>query len=197
MIRNISIQIVEFWQKHKIIKSNNIESYYYGMELMLSTLLNMMLMIILSYSVIGQVLAFLQYSIAYIPLRMTAGGYHASSHWKCILYTQITFVGSILVICRIANKNLWGVIILWVLAGVIVFRFSPIEANNKPLGKLKKKKQRFNSWIIQSIIFVIVIVEMTCGMSKTENVLYIISANISVAISMILTKITNRMSKMY
>lgn len=92
MIKKASTLIVEFWIKNAIIKTDDKESYCYGMELILSTLINVTFMVILSYYVIGYPIAFIPYIAVYTPLRLTAGGYHASSHLKCILYTQITFI---------------------------------------------------------------------------------------------------------
>lgn len=89
MIKKASTLIVEFWIKNAIIKTDDKESYCYGMELILSTLINVAFMVILSYYVIGYPIAFIPYIAVYTPLRLTAGGYHARSHLKCILYTQI------------------------------------------------------------------------------------------------------------
>lgn len=108
MIKKASTLIVEFWIKNAIIKTDDRESYCYGMELILSTLINVTFMVILSYYVIGYPIAFIPYIAVYTPLRMTAGGYHASSHLKCILYTQITFI--VFVMSALAlGKNIYGV----------------------------------------------------------------------------------------
>ena len=53
MIKKASTLIVEFWIKNAIIKTDDKESYCYGMELLLSTLINVAFMVILSYYVIG------------------------------------------------------------------------------------------------------------------------------------------------
>ena len=84
MIKKASTLIVEFWIKNAIIKTDDKESYCYGMELILSTLINVAFMVILSYYVIGYPIAFIPYIAVYTPLRLTAGGYHARSHLKCI-----------------------------------------------------------------------------------------------------------------
>lgn len=108
MIKKASTLIVEFWIKNAIIKTDDKESYCYGMELILSTLINVAFMVILSYYVIGYPIAFIPYIAVYTPLRLTAGGYHASSHLKCILYTQITFI--VFVMSALAlGKNIYGV----------------------------------------------------------------------------------------
>lgn len=75
MIKKASTLIVEFWIKNAIIKTDDKESYCYGMELILSTLINVAFMVILSYYVIGYPIAFIPYIAVYTPLRLTAGGY--------------------------------------------------------------------------------------------------------------------------
>ena len=62
-------------------------------------------MVILSYYVIGYPIAFIPYIAVYTPLRLTAGGYHARSHLKCILYTQITFIVFVMSALALAKKN--------------------------------------------------------------------------------------------
>lgn len=74
MIKKASTLIVEFWIKNAIIKTDDKESYCYGMELILSTLINVAFMVILSYYVIGYPIAFIPYIAVYTPLRLTAGG---------------------------------------------------------------------------------------------------------------------------
>jgi len=45
MIKKASTLIVEFWIKNAIIKTDDKESYCYGMELILSTLINVAFMV--------------------------------------------------------------------------------------------------------------------------------------------------------
>lgn len=141
MIKKASTLIVEFWIKNAIIKTDDKESYCYGMELILSTLINVAFMVILSYYVIGYPIAFIPYIAVYTPLRLTAGGYHARSHLKCILYTQITFIVFVMSALALGKKYIWSLMVLYMVAVLTVLRLAPVEAENKPLTVEEKHKQ--------------------------------------------------------
>ena len=174
MIKKASTLIVEFWIKNAIIKTDDKESYCYGMELILSTLINV---------------AFIPYIAVYTPLRLTAGGYHARSHLKCILYTQITFIVFVMSALALAKKNIWCLIVLYMVAVLTVLRLAPVEAENKPLTGEEKHKQQLNTWGFQTIILIVIVIAAIFGVLKNEIVLCVMAANISVAISLILAKI--------
>ena len=183
MIKKASTLIVEFWIKNAIIKTDDKESYCYGMELILSTLINV------AFIVIGYPIAFIPYIAVYTPLRLTAGGYHARSHLKCILYTQITFIVFVMSALALAKKNIWCLIVLYMVAVLIVLRLAPVEAENKPLTVEEKHKQQLNTWGFQTIILILIVIAAIFGVLKNEIVLCVMAANISVAISLILAKI--------
>lgn len=189
MIKKASTLIVEFWIKNAIIKTDDKESYCYGMELILSTLINVTFVVILSYYVIGYPIAFIPYIAAYTPLRLTAGGYHASSHLKCILYTQITFIVFVMSALALGKKYIWCLMVLYMVAVLTVLRLAPVEAENKPLTVEEKHKQQLNTWGFQTIILIVIVIAAIFGVMKNEIVLCVMAANISVAISLILAKI--------
>ena len=153
------------------------------------TLINVAFMVILSYYVIGYPIAFIPYIAVYTPLRLTAGGYHARSHLKCILYTQITFIVFVMSALALAKKNIWCLIVLYMVAVLTVLRLAPVEAENKPLTGEEKHKQQLNTWGFQTIILIVIVIAAIFGVLKNEIVLCVMAANISVAISLILAKI--------
>ena len=59
MIKNISVMCIDLWEKNGVIKEQDKESYQYGMELLLSTLINFMLMVMISICAIKMPMAFL------------------------------------------------------------------------------------------------------------------------------------------
>lgn len=157
MIKKASTLIVEFWIKNAIIKTDDKESYCYGMELILSTLINVAFMVILSYYVIGYPIAFIPYIAVYTPLRLTAGGYHARSHLKCILYTQITFIVFVMSTLALAKKYM--VFDSAIYGGSVnCTEISSVEAENKPLTGEEKHKQQLNTWGFQTIILILIVI---------------------------------------
>ena len=65
--------------------------YAYGMELVLSGLVNVLSVLLISILLFHPVDGLL-FLAAFIPLRTTAGGYHANSHLSCNLVFLGTFI---------------------------------------------------------------------------------------------------------
>lgn len=120
--------------------------YAYGLELLVSTVAGVFSLIVVS-ALFELPLLWLPYLAGFIPLRLTGGGYHAKSHWQCILtFTTAYILGLILV------KNVYlppiTVAILSLSALIITFTFSPVEACNKSLTTERKKRNRRRSLLL-------------------------------------------------
>jgi len=81
---------------------------------------------------------------SFVPLRTTAGGYHASTHLKCIVIGSLAFFG-LLVVSRLPLD--WTVIVpvISVISFLLILLFSPVEARNKSLKVEQRKRNRIVS----------------------------------------------------
>ena len=109
--------------------------YAYGMELVLSGLVN--------------VLSVLLFLAAFIPLRTTAGGYHANSHLSC----NLVFLGTFIVLeCLGYWLQEYCTVHLYLTIAVIslvtLLILSPSEAKNKPLTPERRRRNRRRSLIL-------------------------------------------------
>jgi accessory gene regulator B len=117
----------------------------YGFELLISTALNSLL-ILISSILMGVALESILFLAAFIPLRMTAGGCHAKRHWSCIALTSCSFLA-----CAVALKILAPgfalplSIFAMALSIAAVLALSPVEAPNKPLTMEERGAQRKRS----------------------------------------------------
>ena len=78
-----------------------------------------------------------------VPLRMTAGGYHAKHHWVCIAIGCVTYAMTTFPLRYIPS----GFVSLFILAcclftAMTVWMLSPVEAAHKPLTAEKREKMR-------------------------------------------------------
>ena len=132
----------------------------YGMELLVSTIIGVGL--ILAVSLLAhEPLAWLFFLLAFAPLRHTAGGYHANSHFQCYLVFTIAFLigvilGKILVITNFA------VVAIVCFSCVTVIAYSPCVPDNKPISSENRKKNRKLSIVIISLDCLIAVV-FFCG----------------------------------
>lgn len=87
MIRYTSEKLTNQLLRNKIIDPAMQEIYQYGLELTLSTLLTTS-SIMLAACLLDSFAYGLLYFAVSIPLRMTAGGYHASTYSRCFLISN-------------------------------------------------------------------------------------------------------------
>lgn len=95
--------------------------------------------------------------IAFMPLRIYAGGYHARTPMQCAVKTWLLFFG-ILLLYRFAPGLLWVQILLLAITGLSLWKFAPVEHENKPLEKyevIKYRKLAFGIYGAETVLFVL------------------------------------------
>lgn len=111
MKRLVSI-ILNFMIKNNVISKDTeeIEFYRYGIEITLSSLINIALI-----SIIGIVTDYtfesMMFLAVFIIMRSFTGGYHANTYIKCNLVTSISFVILLLIFKIIRHISLKSIIL--------------------------------------------------------------------------------------
>ena len=77
--------------------------------------------------------------LALIPLRSDAGGYHAPNVWQCYFMSCGVLVAALLWIRAQFHFQTGITVFLASLSFFFVFRFAPLEAENKPLDKMERQ----------------------------------------------------------
>lgn len=145
MIQSAAVALAKQWAKNGVIHEADIEAYQYGLELMLSTLINIAVMIGLSIA-FGHVWLFIPYLVAFIPLRLSAGGYHAKHHLSCILFNAIVYFASLVAVNMLKEPvAILACIIESCVSLILIFLFAPVPARNKPLSTAERKRNRHTS----------------------------------------------------
>ena len=168
-------------EKYEVIK--------FGLELLISSIIGILIVAIIS-TVAGQPFAWIFFLAAFIPLRTTAGGYHASTHLRCNIVFAITYV-----VCLFFVEFMLFPVVSYLLSSVasalVIFAFSPIEAKNKPLNDTRKKKNRIKSIIVISIDIVIAIILLVFDIRNDCIQMYflgVIAATVSQIVALIIYK---------
>ncbi len=123
-------------------------------------------------------------------LRIYAGGYHAKTQSQCTIFSAVaTFL------CFLWLKYLIMPMpvlhILSLATGVFVFRFAPIDNENKELDEVEK---RFYAKKTQIIVLIEAIAYIICGLLKWNSVCYCINLSlIFVAMLMLMEMVSKRM----
>lgn len=133
MKRFVSI-ILNFMIKNNVISKDTeeIEFYRYGIEITLSSLINIALI-----SIIGIITDYtfesMMFLAVFIIMRSFTGGYHANTYVKCNLVTSISFIVLLLMFKIIRHISLKSIILIAVFQVLIIASLAPIENKNKPI----------------------------------------------------------------
>lgn len=142
MIERFSVALSQAWVEAGIVDSGDESLYRYGLELLLSTAINIVLIAIISVA-FGHPWAFLPYLISFMPLRSFAGGYHARTHWLCILVSAGLYTISLLfVVLMNLGENVVGCIVVGVAVVITTWVLAPVSSENKPLSAFERRRSR-------------------------------------------------------
>lgn len=155
MISSLSNQIVNKWITEGIISPDHVESYKYGLELLLSSLINLTIMLLIS-AFFHQVNKLWLYLLSFIPLRMFAGGYHANSHLCCTILNSFLYLIALIIFEWFPLKYISISLLIMSLSSLIIVSiFSPVQSPNKPLSDSEQLLYRRISLIISIAIVVL------------------------------------------
>ncbi len=141
LIHNLSILILNFMLKNQVIEntSEDKEYYQYGIEITLSSKLNIVLVVGIG-AVCGRLSESLIFLVCFVLIRQFTGGFHANTYFKCNLILCISFL-TVLSFYIMTSKFIdtyFSVLITFLCVAFILAK-CPIEHPNKPIPKGRKK----------------------------------------------------------
>ena len=148
MVSKLAKNIAHFFVVQKIVEKPKEAIYAYGMELLLSDVLNTL--IVLLIALISHTLpAVIIFSAIFMGLRKFVGGYHANSHLSCMFTMVVVILIFSYGICNVSEKYAWVVSIGFVVISIpVVFNLAPVPHPNKPVSDEKKAKLKKRSRIL-------------------------------------------------
>lgn len=140
MIERFSKMILEYLIKSNVIENTDTEReyYQYGIEITVSSLLNIILIIsigALTFSIFESII----FLVCFVLIRQFTGGYHANTYFKCNLTFCISFIAVLVLYYTTAVYLSTYISILITFVCVSVFLVKcPIEHINKPIPNNRK-----------------------------------------------------------
>ena len=196
MLEITAKKIAEYLVKCGEISNNDyeVEYYRYGIEVALSSLLNLAIIIIIGI-ISMHIIESLIFLIVFIFVRQVTGGYHADTYFKCNLYLCLSFVLLLISYDFFSNNNnVYLVTAINIVSLLIISIFSPVENKNKPIAKANRKGLKIKS-IVFSIIISIISIILHCKSIKYGSILPLILLLISMLI--IVAKLKERRARIY
>jgi accessory gene regulator B len=140
LIEKAAKSMARFYARKNLIEEDMRASFAYGVELLLSTAVNILLVFAISAAlhVTPGAPLFLG---GFISLRCAAGGYHADTHWLCIAIFAASYAALALMVSVIPAISLY-ILLCAIVTALTVYRASPVEAPNKPLAENEKDRLR-------------------------------------------------------
>ena len=146
MFRGVSAKLTEKLISLKTIDYDDREIYEFGIQHIFITLLNLITVLIIGF-LLQSTKEALVFIVAFVPLRIFAGGFHFSTPTKCYIFSSC-FVAAVLLAMRYYSIPLHIYCLLYGMAGIVILVFSPVEDKNKPLDPIEKKVYRKRTIIV-------------------------------------------------
>lgn len=163
MLENLAKSTARFFVSQNIVKSEYEEIYAYGMEIILSTVFNGLIVLIIAI-LSDTVLLSLLFFTAFILMRRSAGGYHAKTHIGCtmiLIAVHLMFI----VLIHVIPDSVIPILSYFSIAYscISVYLFAPAEHPNKPLSSGDRRKLRLKSLIYILSISVVDLFMIFCA----------------------------------
>ena len=192
MISMLSKKMSSFFVKTNVIAEADREVYNYSLELLIATVLNIVILSILAIvtKTVWQTVLFV---VGFVPFRFIAGGYHAKTHFRCLLVLLINYAAFLSIIYFLPpTANIYISIACLLFSVITILIFAPVEHKNKPLSKMEKTKLR-KKVIVLLAIYLTALVICICLWSKRIEFVCVGIGMTSVALSMIAAKVRNKL----
>jgi len=134
----MSRKLSSLFISHEIIPAEDKEVYEYSFEVLLSMLVSFV--VLFSIAILtGTVTNTMVYLTGFIPLRLVAGGYHAKTHFRCLVILMCAYATFLLLQhMLLAEFLIYGIVLSTIVSVILVFFFAPADDSNKPMTEAEK-----------------------------------------------------------
>lgn len=190
MIAKLAKSTAHFFVEKEIVNSEDEEVYVYGMELLFSTLFNIILAVIIG-AVTSSMIETAIFLAAFISVRQCIGGYHAETHLGCISIFGVVLIAFAIIVKLTSDTFAIPIsIVSAIVSFILVLLFAPVEHPNKPLSDKEKSVLRKKGITLLSIISVVVFILVTFPDLRKYG-MYISLGEVISSVAMVCQKIKN------
>lgn len=178
MIENIAEDITFILLKNQIIDIDDRDTYIYGLEIILSSLVVTGTLLTVGI-ILNKFLLTLIFIFVFVILRSFTGGYHSQKFQSCLVISLTIYASELLLnhIMPASIKHEVGIVSL-IACGLMIYKFAPVEHKNHPLLEEEKRKYKRISRVIISLILLLTITGYF-GISKFIDYYFMISLTVT------------------
>ena len=178
MIKKFANRILDFVYKNSDIPNELKEVYQYGIEITVSSIFNIILIIIASL-LFRDLLSGLIFLFCFISLRTYSGGYHATTYLRCNIVFLLTYIlvevpCIVLSIYFLLDIRIAEVLLLLFFLPVLIY--APVKNKHKKLDETKIRRNKILSVLIYIILAVIALLLHSCKSPYGMTVVMTLSA---------------------
>lgn len=191
MIKSLSNKITSFLVCNNSIDNEDSEICSYGLEVLISSLINLVIVLFIGF-ILAKFIQTVVFVACYCSIRQFSGGYHASSHWKCIFTFLCMYIVTVFIVGNMDSIYLKSeVLLIGGLNWISIFILVPVEHINNPLSDIEKIKNRKSARVIATLILVGILLGI-CLDSVYEYAIYSVLAICWVNFMLILKIVKNK-----
>lgn len=156
-LKNISESCTNYLIKKEVIDSIDKQFYVYGFQLFISTVISIFSIILLAM-ITNNFIEALIFLFIFLPLRMTANGYHAKTYLNCFFLTNFLFLIYLLAL-KLPLIMLFNPLYIcaFFLSIIYIFFKAPQEHPNHKLNKIKRQSNRLYAHLILYIDLIVIL----------------------------------------
>lgn len=151
---SLSNKLVE----QKIIPAEEVDIYRYGFEILLSSGTTSLSIVILAFALNAPCWGIL-YLLISVPLKITAGGYHAPTYVRCFFLSNLSFV--LILMAHYFFERTHAPLLLWFLvlfgSSLYIYSKAPVQHPNQPLSEAAITQNKAKAKIILLLDYLIVV----------------------------------------
>lgn len=156
MISKISTLISNQLVKHKIISEDAQDVYKYGVEIIISSLIGFIIVVLVGI-IFKALLQAMIFYVIFVALRSMTGGFHATTYLRCNIIFSLVSLFTILFSKAASEIQLSvEIITLFFLPAVAIFLWlAPVENPNKPIEEKKRIYWKLIAVIVSVLLYIL------------------------------------------
>lgn len=158
MIQGISNWLLKKYKSKSTLDYDD-EIFLYGIEVMATSLLNILLLLLIGI-LSGTINQAIVYFVSYAFLRKFIGGYHCDSNLKCITFNVSKYIFFIWLYPHVEINKIMMISIIIITLILILYK-APYEHKNRSINENERSIYKKYSFIITSIYAVFILLSST------------------------------------
>lgn len=156
MISKISTLISNQLVKHKIISEDAQDVYNYGVEIIISSFIGFIIVVLVGI-IFKALLQAMIFYVIFVALRSMTGGFHATTYLRCNIIFSVVSLFTILFSKAASEIQLSvGMITLFFLPAIAIFIWlAPVENPNKPIEEKKRIYWKLTAVIVSVLLYIL------------------------------------------